>query len=34
MAQAGANEHQGEVAIGEGTYNPGAPANLAVEASL
>ena len=31
MAQAGADEHQGGIAIGEGTHNPGAPANLAVQ---
>ena len=32
MAQAGADEHQGRVAIGEGTHDPGAPADLAVQA--
>ena len=32
MAQAGADEHQGRVAIREGTHNSGAPADLAVEA--
>ena len=32
MAQAGADEHQGGVAIREGTHNSGAPADLAVEA--
>ena len=32
MAQAGADEHQGGVAIGEGTHDPGAPADLAVQA--
>ena len=32
MAQAGADEHQGGVAIGEGTHNPGTPSDLAVEA--
>ena len=31
MAQAGADEHQGGVAIREGTHNSGAPADLAVE---
>ena len=32
MAQAGADEHHGGVAIGEGTHDPGAPADLAVQA--
>ena len=32
MAQAGADEHRGGVAIGEGTYDPGASADLAVQA--
>ena len=32
MAQAGADEHQGGVAIREGTHDPGAPADLAVQA--
>src|SRR5699024_3139631 len=32
MAQAGADEHQGGVAVGEGTHNPGTPPDLAVEA--
>ena len=32
MAQAGADEQQGRVAIREGTHNSGAPADLAVEA--
>ena len=34
MAQAGADKHQGGIAIGEGTHNPGAPADLAVQAFL
>ena len=34
MAQAGVDEYQGGVAIGEGTHNPGAPADLAVQASM
>ena len=32
MAQAGADEHQGGVAIREGTHDPGAPADLAIQA--
>ena len=32
MAQAGADEQQGRVAIREGTHNSGAPADFAVEA--
>ena len=32
MAQAGADEHHGGVAIGEGTHDPGAPADLAIQA--
>ena len=30
MAQAGADEHQSGVAVGEGTHNPGTPPDLAV----
>ena len=32
MAQAGTDKHQGRIAIGEGTHNSGAPADLAVQA--
>ena len=32
MAQAGADEHQGGIAVGEGSHNPGTPSNFAVEA--
>ena len=32
MAQAGADEHQGGISVWEGPHNPGAPADLAVEA--
>lgn len=32
MAQAGADEHQGGIAIGKGAHNTGTPANLTVEA--
>lgn len=34
MAQAGADEHKGGVAVGEGAHYPGAPADLAVEALM
>ena len=32
MAQAGTDEHQRGVAVGEGAHNTGAPSDLAVEA--
>ena len=32
MSQAGADEHLGGIAVREGTNDPGAPADLAVEA--
>ena len=32
IAQAGADEHQGGVAVGEGSHNPGPPPDLTVQA--